>query len=148
MFPSYFKIKILVKCREYSTLGLKGTCLAWRRAPLLLIIRARNEVPRLRAAMKWRCRLYGRQCRVLWLRIAALPLRFLENFNLCLPRIFSMNGLHFYCIGLYEHWFGSRPCVSWKESSKMNGFVCIQHTALTLSVTVVTVLDNHPKLQF
>ena len=24
MFPSYFKIKILVKCRVYSTLGLKG----------------------------------------------------------------------------------------------------------------------------
>ena len=24
MLPSYFKIKILVKCREYSTLGLKG----------------------------------------------------------------------------------------------------------------------------
>ena len=24
MLASYFKIKILVKCREYSTLGLKG----------------------------------------------------------------------------------------------------------------------------
>ena len=24
MIPSYFKIKILVKCREYSTLGFKG----------------------------------------------------------------------------------------------------------------------------
>ena len=28
MLPSYFKIKILVKCREYSTLGLKGIHLA------------------------------------------------------------------------------------------------------------------------
>ena len=26
MLPSYFTIKILVKCREYSTLGLKVLC--------------------------------------------------------------------------------------------------------------------------